>query len=75
MTFDIKNIDYRVQDRLVIDQMSLSVSAGASLLFLGPSGCGKTTLMNMMAGLLCPSSGDISFNGKNYGSLIGTRPG
>jgi ABC-type Fe3+/spermidine/putrescine transport system ATPase subunit len=35
------------------------------LAVLGPSGCGKTSLLRVLAGLLCPSSGEILFNGVN----------
>lgn len=69
MIFDIKNIDYKVPGRTIINQLSLSVKAGKSMLLLGPSGCGKTTLMNIMAGLLRASSGEVSFDGKDYASL------
>lgn len=48
---------------------NVSLKAGEHLLLLGPSGCGKTTLMNIMAGLLRASSGDVCFAGKNYASL------
>ena len=45
------------------------IKEGQNTLLLGASGCGKTTLMNIMAGLLKPSSGDVLFEGTNYASL------
>ena len=66
---NLNNVSYAVPDRTIIDGTSLQVPAGEHLLLLGPSGCGKTTLMNLMAGLLKPTSGDISFGEKNYSSL------
>lgn len=69
MLFEIKNAEYKEKDQIILRQKSLSVSAGKHLLLLGPSGCGKTTLMNVMAGLLRASSGEVSFEGKNYASL------
>ena len=44
--------------------VDISINSGEFVSVLGPSGCGKSTLMLMMAGLLEPTSGDISFNGK-----------
>ena len=38
---------------------------------LGPSGCGKTTILNMLAGLLNSTSGDIRFDGK---SVVNVAP-
>lgn len=69
MLFTLNNIEYHQNNINVLETQSRSLTAGQSTLLLGPSGCGKTTLMNIMAGLLKPSSGEISFDGTNYTSL------
>lgn len=43
----------------VIDDLSLTVSGGESVLLLGPNGSGKSTLLRMIASLLMPSKGKI----------------
>jgi NitT/TauT family transport system ATP-binding protein len=42
----------------------LSIMSGEFVSLLGPSGCGKSTLMLMIAGLLPPSAGSITFRGE-----------
>jgi len=37
---------------------------GEILMLVGDNGCGKTTILNMIAGLLCPDSGEISLGGE-----------
>lgn len=44
--------------------MSLDFPKGQLTSLLGPSGCGKTTLLKIIAGLLEPTSGEVSVNGK-----------
>ena len=56
---------------LVVDSLSLSVPSGTVFGLLGPSGCGKTTTLRMIAGLLQPDAGDISFDGV---SVLGVPP-
>ena len=46
-----------------IDEISLSVPAGAFVAIVGPSGCGKSTLLNVVAGLLPPTSGTVHVGG------------
>ncbi|MDP2737172.1 MAG: ABC transporter ATP-binding protein [Pseudorhodobacter sp.] len=48
-----------------LDRLSLEIPSGELTALLGPSGCGKTTTMKMIAGLLAPSSGDITFDGRS----------
>ncbi|KRL63389.1 ABC transporter ATP-binding protein [Lactobacillus psittaci] len=48
-----------------IKDVSFNVKKGDLVCLLGPSGCGKTTILNMLAGLLTPTSGEILFDGKN----------
>ncbi len=54
-----------------VDRLNLGIESGKLTALLGPSGCGKTTTMKMIAGLLRPTLGDISFNGE---SILGIAP-
>lgn len=44
---------------LAIANISLAVSEGEFLCIVGPSGCGKTTLLQLLGGLLPPTSGEV----------------
>jgi NitT/TauT family transport system ATP-binding protein len=46
-----------------IEAATFDIRQGEFISIVGPSGCGKTTLMNMVAGLLAPSSGSLKFDG------------
>lgn len=48
-----------------ISDLSLNLDAGESIAFIGPSGSGKTTLIDILLGLLEPSSGEILVNGNS----------
>ncbi len=52
-------------DFVAVRDMSLDIEKGEFISLLGPSGCGKTTTLQMVAGLLTPTSGKISLDGKD----------
>jgi NitT/TauT family transport system ATP-binding protein len=51
-----------------VEDISLTIDAGAFVAIVGPSGCGKSTLLNVAAGLLAPTSGRVRVGGAD---LIG----
>lgn len=46
-----------------LQDVSLELKAGELMSVLGPSGCGKTTLLNIVAGFLAPTAGQLELNG------------
>jgi NitT/TauT family transport system ATP-binding protein len=48
----------------VLDNISLDVREGEFICLLGPSGCGKSTMLNVMAGFLAPTSGQVTIDGE-----------
>ncbi len=59
------NVNYIFEDGPlhVLADVSLSIQAGAFVALAGPSGVGKSTLLRLLAGLLRPSSGQITIAG------------
>ncbi|WP_159618657.1 ABC transporter ATP-binding protein [Ruania rhizosphaerae] len=49
---------------VAIEDVNLDVTDGEFVTVLGPSGCGKTTFMNVVAGLVAPSHGQVLVDGK-----------
>ena len=54
-----------------LKSVNFSIEQGDLVCLLGPSGCGKSTILNMIAGLLQPTGGDIQFR---KSSVINTEP-
>lgn len=48
-----------------LKSIDLDINEGELICLLGPSGCGKTTILNLIAGLLDPTDGDIQFDGES----------
>src|SRR5499433_4016128 len=65
MSLELKKITKRVGAEVMFYETSLVLEAGSFNTLLGPTLAGKTTLMQLMAGLDRPTSGEIWFRGAN----------
>lgn len=50
---------------IALDKANLTIESGDFISIMGPSGSGKSTLLHLISGLDMPSSGSVSFDGKN----------
>ena len=60
----LKDLGRDFGDFVALSDMNLTIADGEFVALLGPSGCGKSTTMNMVAGMLAPSRGEIRFDGQ-----------
>jgi glycerol transport system ATP-binding protein len=65
MSLELKNVTKRVGADVYIHETSLTLEPGTFNILLGTTLAGKTTLMQLMAGLDKPSSGEVWFDGRN----------
>ena len=57
---EFKNVSKSFGDRLLIDDLSFKVPAGAIVGIIGPNGAGKSTLFKLIAGKEQPASGEVT---------------
>ncbi|MBP5234274.1 MAG: ATP-binding cassette domain-containing protein [Planctomycetes bacterium] len=60
----IEELTVAFRDKAVLDRVSLTVPDGEFLCLLGQSGCGKSTLLRALAGLLAPTTGRVTIDGR-----------
>jgi phosphonate transport system ATP-binding protein len=68
----LKDLSCRFGANLAVDSVSLDIKPGSFVGVIGRSGAGKSTLLRMINRLQEPSSGELSWKGKNVTTLSGT---
>ena len=61
---EIKNIVKTAGEKVILDDISLTIESGSFVVLIGPSGCGKTTTLKLLNKLVEPTSGEIYIDGK-----------
>ncbi len=62
---ELKDLTKRYSDIMAVDNINLLIPKGEIFGFIGPNGAGKTTTINMMGGILAPTSGTVAICGIN----------
>jgi len=73
ITFDHVSFAYPGTDRRVLEDVSMSLPAGAVVAIVGENGAGKTTLVKLLAKLYTPTSGTISVDGRSLVRLPASK--
>ncbi|MBU9695952.1 amino acid ABC transporter ATP-binding protein [Limosilactobacillus portuensis] len=63
---EVKNLKKSFGDRVILDNVNLTVKDDEILCIVGPSGAGKTTLLRCITGLDTPDSGEFLMDGKPF---------
>ncbi|WP_339234474.1 ATP-binding cassette domain-containing protein [Oceanobacillus sp. FSL W7-1281] len=66
---EMKHLTKTFKDNISVNQLSLVIQPGVVTGFLGPNGAGKSTTMKMILGLINPSRGSVTIDGKAYKDL------
>jgi ABC-2 type transport system ATP-binding protein len=66
---EIQGLAKRFADVAAVHDLSFTARAGAVTGFLGPNGAGKTTTLRMLLGLVTPSAGTATVDGRPYAEL------
>jgi ABC-2 type transport system ATP-binding protein len=68
-SIQLHGLTKRYRDVTAVDDLTVDIRAGAVTGFLGPNGAGKSTTMRMLLGLVRPTSGSATFDGRAYADL------
>lgn len=66
---DVRNVTVDFVGLRAVENASFTVDEGQIVGLIGPNGAGKTTLFNVVSGMIRPTSGSVTFEGKDLSRL------
>ena len=72
-TIEFDHVSFHLNGRAILNEISLSVQAGETLVLLGRSGSGKTTTLKLINGLQRPTHGEVRVNGRSTAEWNGIQ--
>ena len=69
MKLEVKNVSLKINEKIIVENVSLSIMPGEIVGLLGPNGAGKTSTFNLVVGNYKPNKGDILINNKSISNL------
>ncbi len=63
------NLHYAVGEKVVLEDFSLSITAGRFIAMVGPNGAGKSTALRLLGGELHPDRGAVTLDGESIDTL------
>lgn len=73
VVLELKNVSVEFSTKVVLQNTTLQITKGESLVLIGPSGHGKTVLLKVLAGLQPATSGEAWVFSKNWQTLVGAE--
>ena len=64
---EVKHLTKVFGDKVVLSDINMVFEKGKTNLVIGQSGSGKTVLIKNMVGLLTPTSGEVLYDGRDFG--------
>ena len=55
----LEQLTWKVAGRTILENVTVSIPANTYAVLMGSTGCGKTTLLEILCGLRCPTSGRV----------------
>lgn len=68
---EVKNVSHHFDGLVAVENIHLYVKEKEFVAIIGPSGCGKSSILNIIAGLLVPSEGEVFVDNKAVTGIAG----